>query len=70
MNSVRLGLELAFALNKLYPGKLDLEKCKLSIGNRRTIELMKSGADPVVIEKSMTADRATFMSRRKPFLKY
>ncbi len=29
-NSIRLGLELAYALQKLYPGKIDFEACKLS----------------------------------------
>ena len=27
-SSVRLGLEIAYALGKLYPGKIDLESCK------------------------------------------
>jgi uncharacterized protein YbbC (DUF1343 family) len=70
LDSVRVGLELAFALNKLYPGRLDLEKCKLSVGNRHTIDLMKAGNDPAAIEASLRADLARYEERRKPFLLY
>ena len=52
-NSVRLGLELAYALQKLYPGKIDFEACRLLIGNRKTIEAIKSGADPRTIEQDL-----------------
>ena len=69
-SAVRLGLELAFALQRLYPGKLDLEMCKLSIGNRKTIEAMKAGADPGNIEAQIAQDLAAFAARRKPFLLY
>jgi uncharacterized protein YbbC (DUF1343 family)/CubicO group peptidase (beta-lactamase class C family) len=69
-NSVRLGLELAFALQRLYPGKLGLEACKLSIGNRKTIEAVKMGVDPGVIEQGWMEDLAAFVERRKAFLLY
>jgi uncharacterized protein YbbC (DUF1343 family) len=69
-NSVRLGLELAFALQRLYPGKLDIEACKLSIGNRKAIDAMKAGTDPGTIEQHMADDLAAFAERRKPFLLY
>jgi uncharacterized protein YbbC (DUF1343 family) len=68
--AVRLGLELANALNRLYPGKLDLERCKLSIGNRKAIDAMKAGAEPASIEQ-LTADPLVgYMERRKKFLLY
>ena len=69
-NSVRLGLELAYALQRLYPGKLDIEACKLSIGNRKVIDAMKAGADPGTIEPHLADDLAGFAERRKPFLLY
>ena len=69
-NSVRLGLEVAFALNRLYPGKIDFERCKLSIGNRKTIDAMKSGAEPSAIEQGMATDLADYLERRKSFLLY
>ncbi len=69
-NSVRLGLELAFALQRLYPGKVDFEACKLSIGNRKVIDAMKAGTDPGTIEQHMADDLAAFAERRKAFLLY
>jgi uncharacterized protein YbbC (DUF1343 family) len=69
-NSIRLGLELAYALQKLYPGKIDFEACRLSIGNRRTIDAMKAGGDSSAIEQRIQEDLAGFLERRKPFLLY
>jgi uncharacterized protein YbbC (DUF1343 family) len=53
VNSVRLGLELAFALEKLYPGKIDFEGNKRLIGNRKLIDRMKAGDDPRAIEAGL-----------------
>ncbi len=69
-DSVRLGLELAFALNKLYPGQLDLERCRLSIGNRAVIDALKSGTDPSAIEQRMAADLSAYAERRRQFQLY
>jgi uncharacterized protein YbbC (DUF1343 family) len=70
LDAVRLGLELAFALNRLYPGKIDPEKDRLLIGNRKTIDAMKAGADPKTIEERWAGDLARYLERRKPFLLY
>ena len=69
-NSVRLGLELAYELQRLYPGKLDLEACRLSIGNREAIDAMKAGTDPGTIEQHLLDSLTAFAERRKPFLLY
>ncbi len=69
-SSVRLGLELAYALDKLYPGKIDLEKCRFLIGNRKAIEQMKAGEDPRSIETAIDDQIKTFLDRRRPFLLY
>src|SRR5262249_55609719 len=69
-SAVRLGLELAYALNRLYPGKLDLEKCRLLIGNRATIDAIRAGTDPSTIEQHLAEDLAAFADRRQPFLLY
>ena len=69
-DSIRLGLEVAYALHKLYPGKIDLELSKLLIGNRKVIDALKAGDDPRVIEQGLMNDIATFMNRRRPFLLY
>jgi uncharacterized protein YbbC (DUF1343 family) len=69
-NSIRLGLEVAFALHKLYPGKIDFEASKQLIGNRKVIDALKAGDDPRVIEQGLMTDIARFMNRRRPFLLY
>ena len=69
-NSVRLGSEIAFALNRLYPGKIDLERDRLLIGNRRTMDAMKAGTDPATIERRWAEDVAAYLKRREPFLLY
>lgn len=69
-DSVRLGLEVAFALHKLYPGKIDVEQSKQLIGNRKVIDALKAGDDPRVIEQGLMNDIGAFMNRRRAFLLY
>jgi uncharacterized protein YbbC (DUF1343 family)/CubicO group peptidase (beta-lactamase class C family) len=69
-DSVRLGLEVAYALHKLYPGKIDFELSKQLIGNRKMIDALKAGDDPRVIEQGLMNDVASFINRRRPFLLY
>jgi uncharacterized protein YbbC (DUF1343 family)/CubicO group peptidase (beta-lactamase class C family) len=69
-SSVRLGLEIAGALQKLYPGKIDFEACRLLIGNRKVIEALKSGEDPRTIEQGLEESVQAFIDRRKAFLLY
>jgi uncharacterized protein YbbC (DUF1343 family)/CubicO group peptidase (beta-lactamase class C family) len=69
-NSVRFGLEIGYALQKLYPGKVDFEASKLLIGNRKVIDALKAGADPRAIEQGFADDLAGFLTRRREFLLY
>ncbi len=69
-SSVRLGLEVIYALGKLYPGKVDLEACRKLIGNRNVIELLKSGEDPRATEQRIEDQLSTFEDRRRPYLLY
>lgn len=69
-DSVRFGLELASAIQKLYPGKLDLEACRRSIGSRKVIDELKQGTDPSTIELHLADDLQAFAARSKPFLMY
>jgi uncharacterized protein YbbC (DUF1343 family) len=70
LDSIRLGLEVAFALHQLYPGKIDFEASKRLIGNRKVIDALKAGDDPRIIEPGLLNDVAAFMLRRRPFLLY
>jgi uncharacterized protein YbbC (DUF1343 family) len=69
-SSVRLGLEIAYALQKLYPGKIDFEACRLLIGNRKVIDAMKNGEDPRTIEQGLEEGVQSFVDRRRAFLLY
>ena len=69
-SSVRLGLEVAYALGKLYPGKVDLEACRKLIGNRKVIEAMKGGEDPRAIEQRIEDQLRSFEERRRAYLLY
>lgn len=69
-NSVGLGLELAAALEKLHPGRVNFEACRFLIGNRKVIDALKRG-DPL---GNLTADMQNqlraFEERRRPHLLY
>ncbi|MCX6590285.1 MAG: DUF1343 domain-containing protein [Acidobacteria bacterium] len=68
VNSTLLGVELAAALQKLYPGKIDIEACARLIGNRATMEAIKKGDDPRRVVGSW--DMADFMAKRQRALLY
>jgi uncharacterized protein YbbC (DUF1343 family)/CubicO group peptidase (beta-lactamase class C family) len=69
-DSMRLGVEIASALQKLYPGKLDFESCKWLIGSREVINDLESGKDPSVILSLVQRQATEFAQRRSPFLLY
>jgi len=69
-DSTRLGIEVASALQKLYPGKLDFEACKWLIGNREVISDLEAGKDPSVIWMLAQRQAAAFVERRNSFLLY
>jgi uncharacterized protein YbbC (DUF1343 family) len=69
-NSVRLGLELAYALQQLYPGKIDFEACRFLIGNRKVVDALKRGDDLHTIERIFAEDLEAFAQRRRPYLLY
>jgi uncharacterized protein YbbC (DUF1343 family) len=68
VRSVELGLEIAAALLRLYPGKIDLDLCARLIGSRRVIDALKKGADPRTMVPPGTLD--AFLAQRQRFLLY
>jgi uncharacterized protein YbbC (DUF1343 family)/CubicO group peptidase (beta-lactamase class C family) len=68
--STRLGLEVAVALQKLYPGKLDYTLNKKLIGNPETMRMIVAGEDPRVIQDQQAAELEAFLARRAKFLMY
>ena len=69
-DSTRLGLEVGYALQKLYPGKIDFETCRYLIGNRTVIQAEKDGVDPRTIVQNMEEGVRDFVERRAKYLLY
>jgi len=69
-DSTRLGIEIASALQTLYPGKIDFDKCKNLIGSRTTVTSLQQGKAAIDIWTPAQADAIKFAERRKPFLIY
>lgn len=70
LDSVRLGLEIGFALQKLYPGKIDWDTNRHLIGNHAVLQAGKDGIDPRTIVESMADSVKQFVERRGKYLLY
>ncbi len=69
-DSTRLGIEVAVALQGLYPGKLDFDKCRGLIANAKTIHELKTNSDAGSIWANVQKEVGSFVERRKAFLLY
>jgi len=69
-DSTRLGLEVAVAIQKLYPGKIDFTANKRLIGNDDVIRQLQAGEDPRSIQQSFQDAVAGFVTMREQYLLY
>ena len=69
-DSTRLGLEVAAAIQALYPGKLDLALNRKLIGSDEAIRRLAAGEDPRSIQQSLMDGVAEFVKKREPYLLY
>jgi uncharacterized protein YbbC (DUF1343 family)/CubicO group peptidase (beta-lactamase class C family) len=69
-DSARLGLEIAAALQKLYPGKIDFDANKKLIGSAEVIRALAAGDDPRDIQQKMADSVAAFLKLREKYLLY
>jgi uncharacterized protein YbbC (DUF1343 family) len=69
-NSAGFGLELAHAIQRLYPGKINFEASRFLIGARAAVETLKWGENLADIKPWLDASIAEFLERRAPFLLY
>jgi uncharacterized protein YbbC (DUF1343 family) len=69
-DSVRLGLEVATAVQKLYPGKISFDTCKWLIGSQAVIDRIKAGDTAQQIDKDIAKTLPEFLERRKLFMLY
>ena len=70
LDSTRLGLEVAAALEKLYPGKIDFAASKRLIGSDDVIRRLKAGEDPRQIMQSFEDPLEAFLKVRERYLIY
>ena len=70
VRAMRLGMEIATILRRLYPEKFDPEKLMFLVGNAETIRQLQAGTGPEQIVESWSADLANFDVLRKKYLLY
>jgi uncharacterized protein YbbC (DUF1343 family) len=70
LGSMRVGLEIADALHRLYPDKFQLEKMIELLGSQSTIDRLKRGDAPAEIISGWSADLARFRAMRDKYLLY
>ena len=68
--SMRMGIEIAAALAKLYPSKFETAKMITLVGNGETIRLLQEGRDPAAIVDSWNSDLEKFRKMRAKYLLY
>jgi uncharacterized protein YbbC (DUF1343 family)/CubicO group peptidase (beta-lactamase class C family) len=70
LDATRLGLEVAGAIQKLYPGKVDWAVNKRLIGSDEAIRRLQAGDDPRAIQQGMQDSVAAFVALRAKYLLY
>ncbi len=69
-DSTRLGLEVAYAFGKLYPGKMTWQDNRYLIGNHKVMKAIEDGSDPRTVLEEMQDSLARFIDRREKYLLY
>jgi uncharacterized protein YbbC (DUF1343 family)/CubicO group peptidase (beta-lactamase class C family) len=69
-DSARLGMELAAAMVKLFPGKVDISDNARLIGNRAVIEAIAGGQDARQVVDRIVDDTRSFLMAREKCLLY
>ena len=70
VRSMRMGLEIAVVLKKLYPDKVDLSKTMRLLGNSLTVQELKDGVPPEKIVSDWHDDLAKFDTMRRKYFLY
>ena len=65
-----LGVELAAALYRLYPGKFQIDMTVSMVGSRQVIQAIKNGDDPRVMERRWQPGLEAFGRLRGKYLLY
>jgi uncharacterized protein YbbC (DUF1343 family) len=70
VRAMRMGLEIAAVLKKLYPDKVDLSKTVTLLGNAATVQQLQEGVAPEKIVAGWKADLAAYEAIRHKYLLY
>ena len=70
LRPVRLGIELAAALNRLYGSKFELEPAERLFGSHDGVARIRAGEDPVAIASSWSAAEGRWRLLRAKYLLY
>jgi uncharacterized protein YbbC (DUF1343 family) len=70
LRPVRVGLEIASALTRLYPSQYQLDLAGRLFGSRDTLARVRMGEDPAAIAASWGAAEARWRSLRAKYLLY
>lgn len=70
LDSMRMGLEVADALHRLYPDKFQLEKIITLLGSQATLEGLESGDPPARIVAGWADELSQFRRTRAKYLLY
>jgi uncharacterized protein YbbC (DUF1343 family) len=70
LQPVRLGLEMAAALWKLYGSRYSMENTDRLLGSRKALERVKAGEDPAAVAAEWAADEARWRQLRAKYLLY
>jgi uncharacterized protein YbbC (DUF1343 family)/CubicO group peptidase (beta-lactamase class C family) len=70
LDATRLGLEIAGAIQKLYPGKIDWTPAQRLMGSADVVKRIAAGEDPRAIQQSFQDGVAGFVKLREQYLLY
>src|SRR6202521_67873 len=70
LQAMRMGIEIASALRKSYPGKFETAKMTLLVGNTATTKQLMEGGDPAAIAASWNNELEAFRRVRAKYLLY
>jgi uncharacterized protein YbbC (DUF1343 family) len=70
LRSMRMGLEIAAALHRMYPQNFHIEKIIFLLGNQATIDVLARGDDPAKIVNSWAPALEKFRTIRSKYLLY
>ncbi len=70
VRSMRMGLEIASVLKKMYPDEFDTAKTIALLGNALTVQELKDGVPPEKIVADWSSDLSAFDAKRRKYFLY